>query len=233
MTTSRAPAVIIAAMLAVATCGVPTDEAAVAIDADQLPEALRPGVTTTTTTTVAAPVTETAIVFLLQAIPDSERRVVREVRRDVARGATLEAVLSTIFGPEVRTEEEQELGYSNALFELSLLGAVVIDSPLNEDGTPMMDAVVDIQPLTPEGLPSEDPFTGDLIGAAAQIVFTATEYDEVTGVQILINGEEVPIPTNDPDTQPGAILDRSNYEFFDPNTKEVIPTTTTTTEPAE
>ena len=145
MRTTRAPAVIIAAMLAVATCGVPTDEAAVAIDADQLPEALRPGVTTTTTTTVDGPLDEAAIVYLLEAIPNSESRVVREVRRDVARGATLEAVLSTIFGSEVRTEDEQDLGYSNALFELSLLGAIVIDGPLDEDGTPMMVAVVDIQ----------------------------------------------------------------------------------------
>ena len=214
-------------VFSVAACSLPTDESAVAIDADQLPESLRPGTTTTTTTTtVAEQLTETAIMYLLESVPNSERRVVREITRDVPLNATLAGVIAMLFGPDVRSEEELELGYSNALFELSLLEATV-QSVGNWEGDV---AVIDIQPLTPEGEPSEEAFTGDLIGAAAQLVFTATAYQGVTGVQILINGTEVPIPTNDRDFDPGEILVRENYERFNPDIPDVVPTTTTVTE---
>ena len=214
---------IVAVVFSVAACGIPTDDSAAAIDVEQLPESLRPGVTSTTTTIVDTPLTESAIVFLLESVPNTERRVVREVLRDVPRGTSLEGVLATIFGPEVRSEEELELGYSNALFELMLLGTVVRDIADWEGEV----ALIDIQPLTPEGAPSEDAFTGDLIGAAAQLVFSATAYEGVTGVQILINGEETPIPTTDGDVEPGTILIKENYERFNPATIDVVPTTTT------
>ena len=108
---------IVAVVLSVAACGVPTDDSAAAIDVEQLPESLRPGITTTTTTILDAPFTESAIVFLLESVPNTERRVVREVLRDVPRGTSLGGVLSTIFGPDVRSEEEE--------LELRLLERVV------------------------------------------------------------------------------------------------------------
>ena len=78
--------------------------------------------------------------------------------------------------------------------------------------------------------PSEEAFTGDLLGPVAQLVFTATSYEGVTGVQILINGEEIPIPTTDGDVEPGTILNKDDYERFDPTTTDVVPTTTTVAE---
>jgi len=206
-------------VLAAAACSVPTDEAAQEIDPEQLPVSLRPDFTTTTTTTIPAPVTEPAIVYLLEIPPETERRLVVAVSRDVQRGSSIQAVLSTLFSGEVRTEAEQEAGYSNALFELALDSATIDDDV----------AVIDIIPLTPEGEPSDEPFTGDLIGAAAQLVFTASEYENVTGIRILINGEEVSVPTNDGDAEPGATLTTNDYEQFDPDF--VPPSTTTTSAP--
>ena len=216
MSPSRRLRVLVVLMSVVAACSVPTDETAQEIDPEQLPESLRPDFTTTTTTTVPAPVTEPATVFLLEVLPDTERRVVVGVSRDVQRGASVQAVLSTLFGGEMRTEAEQEAGYSNALFELALDSAIVEGDV----------AIVDIVPLTPEGEPSDEPFTGDLIGAAAQLVFTASEFDDIIGIQIHINGEEVSVPTNDGDADPGATLRTSDYEQFDP---DFVPATTTTT----
>ena len=226
MRSTRILTMITAVVLSVAACGIPTDDSAAPIDVEQLPESLRPGITTTTTTIVDTPLTESAIVFLLESVPNTERRVVREVLRDVPRGTPLEGVLSTIFGPDVRNEEELELGYSNALFELMLLGAVVRDVADWSGGV----ALINIQPLTPEGAPSEEAFTGDLIGAAAQLVFSATSYEGVTGVQILINGEETPIPTTDGDVEPGTILVKENFERFNPAILDIVPTTTTVAE---
>jgi spore germination protein GerM len=219
MRSSGLPAVLVASLLLAGACGVPTNETAQAIDPEQLPESLRPDFTTTTTTSEPAPLTESATVFLLWLPPDTERRVVVEVSREVPLGSSLETVLSTLFGSDVRTEQEVEEGYSSALFELDL-GEVSID-----DGV----ATIDVIPLTPEGEPSEEPFTGDLLGAAAQLVWTATEYEGVMGARILINGEGVIVPTTNQDAEPGQILTRVDYERFDPERQDAITTTTTTT----
>jgi hypothetical protein len=197
---------------------VPTDETAQPLDPSQLPESLRPDfTTTTTTTTVAPPTTLTFTVYLLNTDPDTDRRVVVPVTRDLPRGASIADVLGSIFGQEVRTDEERDAAYSNALFELDLLGATFADGIVT----------VDVVPLDPEGEPSTEVFTGDLLGAAAQIVFSATELEDVTGVVILFNGEPVEIPTSRGDAELGAVLDRGLYERFDPSVTE--PETTTTT----
>ena len=61
MRSSRTLTTIVAVLFSVAACGVPTDDSAAAIDVEQLPESLRPGITTTTTTIVDAPLSESAI----------------------------------------------------------------------------------------------------------------------------------------------------------------------------
>ena len=215
-------ALVAAALLVFTGCGVPTDESAQPIAPDELPESLRPDFTTTSTTsTIAAPGTEQATVYMLLSPPDTERRLVVAVQREVPNTATLQNVLTTVF--EVRaSDEEQADGYVNSLFELRLIGARVENEIATIDMVPL-------DPVTNE--PSEEAFTGDLIGAAAQLVFSATEHPGVTGVRILIDGEPVPIPTNDADAEGGAVLDRDDYEQFNPNTPVVIPTTTTTTVP--
>ena len=192
-------------------CGLPTDDTAQAIDPDELPESLRPGFTASTTTTVPAPLTEARTVFLLTNPQDMERTVVVAVERQVDRNATLADVLATLFG-EVTSADEQAAGYFNTLALFEILGATVMDGV----------ATVDIVHLSPEGVPLS---ADELEFAAAQLVFTAAATEGVDGIRILLDGEQVSIPTSDADAEPGSVLRTSAYEQFQP---DFAPTPTTT-----
>ena len=210
-------AALVLAAAAASGCGLPTDDTAQAIDPDELPESLRPGFTASTTTTVPAPLTEARTVFLLTNPQDIERTVVVEVERQVNRNATLGDVLATLFG-EATSVEESDAGYFNTLELFEILSATVTGGV----------ATVDIVHLSPEG--EDQPPSGDELGfAAAQLVFTASATEGVDGVRVLLDGEEVSIPTSDADAEPGSVLRTSAYEQFQPD----FAPTTTTTSPAD
>ena len=194
-------------------CGLPTDDSAQAIDPDELPESLRPGFTASATTTVPAPLTEARSVFLLTNPQDIERTIVVEVGRQVDRSATLADVLATLFG-EATSTEESDAGYFNTLELFEILSATVTDGV----------ATVDIVHLSPEG-EDQPPSADELRFAAAQLVFTASATEGVDGIRILLDGEEVSIPTSDADAEPGSVLRTSAYEQFQP---DFAPATTTT-----
>ena len=196
-----------------AGCGLPTDETAQAIDPDELPESLRPGFTASTTTTIPAPLTEARTVFLLTNPQDIERTIVVEVKRQVDRNATLGDVLATLFG-EATSTEESDAGYFNTLELFEILNATVADGV----------ATVNIVHLSPEG-EDQPPSADELRFAAAQLVFTASATEGVDGVRILLDGEEVSVPTSDADAEPGSVLRTSAYEQFQP---DFAPATTTT-----
>jgi len=209
---ARWPALVLA-VAAAAGCGLPTDETAQAIDPEELPESLRPGFTASTTTTVPAPLlTEPRIVYLLTNPQDIERTIVVEVERQVNRGATLEDVLATLFG-EATSPEESDAGYFNTLELFEILSARVVDGV----------ATVDIVHLSPEG-EDQPPSADELEFAAAQMVFTASATEGVDGVRILLDGQEVSVPTSDADAEPGSVLRTSAYEQFQP---DFAPATTT------
>ena len=211
---SRLAALVLAAVAA-AGCALPTDDAAEAIDPDELPESLRPGFTASATTTVAAPLNESRTVFLLTNPQDIERTVVVEVERQVDRNATLGDVLATLFG-EAASIEESDAGYFNTLELFEILGATVIEGV----------ATVDIVHLSPEDVP---PSADELEFAAAQLVFTAAATEGVDGVRILLDGQEVSVPTSDADAEPGSVLRTSAFEQFQPD----FAPATTTTSPAD
>ncbi len=197
-------ALVVAAAALAGACGIPTDEAARAIDPEDLPETLRPGFTATTTTAApAAPIAEPQTVYLLTDPPDIERTIVVETVRQVAVGATITEILATLFG-QTTTGEEQAAGYFNTLELFELTGAAVADGV----------ATIDFVPLSPEDNP---PPADTLELAAAQLVFTVTEIEGIDGVRILFDSSEVSIPTSDADAEPGAVLRRDNYEQFGPS----------------
>lgn len=212
---SRLFALLLAAAAA-AGCGLPTDNTAQAIDPDELPESLRPGFVASTTTTVPAPLTEGRTVYLLTNPQDIERTIVVPVERQVNRSATLGDVLATLFG-EATSVEESDAGYFNTLELFEILDATVTDGV----------ATIDIVHLSSEG-EDQPPSADELRFAAAQLVFAAAEFEGVDGVRILLDGEEVSIPTSDADAEPGAVLRTSAYEQFQP---DFAPATTTTTTP--
>lgn len=209
----RAWATVLAAACAslLASCGVPTDDTAQAIDPSDLPESLRPGFTAVPTTTAPTPLTETRTAFLLTQLQDVERTVVVAVERLIDRNATLADLLATLFG-ELTSEQEQAAGYFNPLELFEMRDATVADRV----------ATVDIQPLS-----TDDPDNLELV--AAQIVFTATAWEGVEGVRILLNGAEVSIPTSDADAEPGAVLRTGAYEQFQPDFAPAAITSTPTT----
>ena len=193
-------------------CSLPTDETAEAIDPEDLPESLRPGFTASTTIAVPAPLTEARTVYLLTNPQDIERTVVVAVERQVDRNATLAEVLATLFG-ETTSAEEQAAGYFNTLELFEIANATVSGGV----------ATVDIVPVSPEDFPPP-PDTLELV--AAQLVYTASAAEDVDGVRILLDGEEVSIPTSDADAEPGSVLTTSAYEQFQ---LEFAPISTTTT----
>ena len=201
------------AAAAASGCGLPTDESAQAIDPEELPESLRPGFTPSTTTTVPAPLTESRSVYLLTNPQDIERTIVVDVERQVDRSATLADVLATLFG-EATSTEESDAGYFNTLELFEILSATV------NDGV----ATIDIVHLSPEG-EDQPPSADELRFAAAQLVFTASATEGIDGVRILLDGEEVSVPTSDADAEPGSVLRTSAYEQFQP---DFAPATTTT-----
>ena len=196
---------------AAAGCGLPTDEEAQAIDVSQLPESLRPGFIATTTTAGTAPLTVARTVYLLTQPPDTERPVVVTVERQVDRAATLGDVLATMFG-ESTSVEEHAAGYFNPL-ELYEIVQTTVSGDV---------ATVDMVPLSPEDIPQAD--TLELV--AAQLVFTASAWEGVDGVRILLNGLEVSIPTSDADAEPGSVLRTSAYEQFLPDFTPAFTTST-------
>ena len=200
-------------LAAAAGCGLPTDETAQAIDPEELPESLRPGFTASTTTTVPAPLTVPRTVYLLTNPQDIERTIVVEVERQVNRNATLADVLATLFG-EATSAEESDAGYFNTLELFEIISATVSDGV----------ATVDIVHLSSEG-EDQPPSADELRFAAAQLVFTASETEGVEGVRILLDGQEVSVPTSDADAEPGSVLRTSAYEQFQP---DFAPATTTT-----
>ena len=212
----RLAALVLAAAVAYG-CGLPTDDSAQAIDPDELPESLRPGFTASTTTTVPAPLTESRPVYLLTNPQDIERTIVVEVDRQVDRSATLGDLLATLFG-EATSAEESDAGYFNTLELFEILSATVTDGV----------ATVNIVHLSPEG-EDQPPSADELRFAAAQLVFTVSATEGVDGIRILLDGEEVSIPTSDADAEPGSMLRTSAYEQFQPD----FAPTTTTSSPAD
>ena len=206
-------AALVLTAAAASGCGLPTDQEAQAIDPDELPESLRPGFTASTTTTVPAPLMESRTVYLLTNPQDIERTIVVDVERQVDRNATLADVLATLFG-EATSAEESDAGYFNTLELFEILSASVMDGV----------ATVDIVHLSPEG-EDQPPSADELRFAAAQLVFTASESEGVDGVRILLDGQQVSVPTSDADAEPGSILRTSAYEQFQP---DFAPATTTT-----
>ena len=210
-------AALVLAAAAASGCGLPTDDTAQAIDPDELPESLRPGFTASTTTTVPAPLTEARTVFLLTNPQDIERTIVVEVERQVDRNATLGDVLATLFG-QATAAEESDAGYFNTLELFEILSASVIDGV----------AIVNIVHQSPEG-EDQPPSADELRFAAAQMVFTASATEGIDGIRILLDGQEVSVPTSDADAEPGSVLRTSAYEQFQPDFAPAA----TTTSPAD
>ncbi len=229
----RTAFVVLLALFAVA-CSVPTDDAALVINSEDLPEELQAGLATTT---IPAPVnTETVIVFFVRDGGDGTEPILQPVERPARRNIlrfAIEALLSS-----ERTEEELQEGLFNPLAgsgsddpdaEREVIELLGIERPEGQTST----AILDLSGFLP----------GDLVGleqAFAQLAFTALAYSGVNRVGIRINGETQPIPTEDEGLKdlvteadfPSLDPEREDADTEDgedpsPTTTEASPTTTT------
>ena len=209
----RHVAVALAMMLAAVACSLPTDDEAAIIPPEDLPDALRSDLATTTTVD-PGPRSEPIELYLLAAAGD--RNVVVQVMREIDAIAGFEQRIGLLFGENfVRTEQEEEDGWSNALREFELIEASVNDSRV---------AIINMVALDENG----EPITVEaqvLADAVAQLVFTATGFpldEPILAVRILSNGARTFVPTLEGDTE--EVVNRDDFVNY---TAEWVPPTTT------
>jgi len=188
----------LAVLLAVTACAVPTDGPASEISSDDLPENLRPGYTTTTTTAPVVP-TEPAVFYLIDQVESIVVSVVREIRPITTNAGRLRPLFD-----EFRTEEERNIGLVNQLLEFDLLSATR-DRDLLTINITQDDPEADVSPI--------------LLEAVAQLVWTATEPDNVNRVRVLIDSQRQALPTSAETTDEDQTVDRSNYASFNPESQ--------------
>lgn len=211
-----AVAAVLAAALLGLGCTVPSEQSASPIDPNDLPDQLRTDITTSTTAPppelpVAVPIT------LYVIVPLSERHVVAPIQRETRPNADLFTRLSLMFGGNLALEEEAESEYQNALASLELLRA-----DADDNGT----AVIDIVSYDVDG--KVIALDNDaLTDAAAQLVFTATNFEDVSRVRLLYNGERVILPTQGTEGDTDRLLTTADYPLYDPEaeieTLETVP----------
>lgn len=220
-------AILAVAVTALAACSLPTDDEAALIDSEQLPDVLRSDLVVTTTTE-QGPRAEPVQIFLLRNEGEGTRVV--PVGREIDANASFEQEIGLLFRspdvPDIRTEDEIEEGWFNALSEFQLAEAFV-----NENV-----AVIDLTALDEAGEPI-DVGTEVLENAIAQLVYTATGFPEVepiSSVRIRIDGQTQVLPTEEGDSR--DLLRRSDFESYDPDfvpPPTTAPPTTTTPDPAD
>lgn len=204
-----------------AGCALPTDEEAIVIPAEDLPDVLRADLEITSDQPEPGPQTVTVEIFLLDAA--GERTIVVPRPREVVPQTGFEERIGLLFGQEIRTEEEQEF-FSNALREFTLLEAFVNDNDV---------AIIDMVALDEEGVAIE--IEAEVLrNAAAQLVYTASAFPDVLAVRIRLGGEATTLPTSEGDTdQVVRLSDYASYDqdFVAPTT--AAPPTTTVADQAD
>ncbi|MEM9201169.1 MAG: hypothetical protein AAGC53_05900 [Actinomycetota bacterium] len=231
MRSVRRRLLLLAGAVIVSGCALPTDDEATLIEPETLPEVLRSNVEVTTTVD-QGPRTEPVLIFLLSN--EGERTIVREVSREIDRGATFEAEVGLLFPgpdvPDIRTEDEIERALFNALSGFQLTEAFVNDNQV---------AVIDMVPINEDGEPIDPGEIGTQIleNALAQLVYTATGFPTevpINAVRIRIAGVAEFLPTEEGDSR--ELLNRADFETYDPEyvpPATTAPPTTTEPEPAE
>jgi spore germination protein GerM len=180
--TARRPWIAAVALVALAAgCGLSPDDEPHAIAAENLPPGLidpNPG---TSTTLANSPGTSTVPVYFLVRVGDETRLVAveREVADDRSPAARVGALLTQ------PTAEETDDGITTAI----PADLILVDEPaLDEEGrTLTVNLSRELNLL--EG--------AELTRAVAQIVWTATELEEVQRVRFLVEGEPIPVPDDE------------------------------------
>lgn len=206
-------------LLALAACSVPTDDNPQVFRQDELPENLQQRTTTTTTTTLPDDIREVTY-YLLVAPDDQTQRKVAPYKRPLPFTDVLDPLIRPMFDPDFASGEDAE-GLINVVTQFEFVTVTRNDSPV---------ATVELT-ADEENLPGEQV----LRDTAAQLVWTLTQFLEVDSVQIIINGDLEPLPTDDGRSDEPVTTD--DYRFYDVDftpeqvTTTAAPSTTTSSIP--
>ncbi|HEV7865806.1 MAG TPA: GerMN domain-containing protein [Acidimicrobiia bacterium] len=184
--------ILIAALLLAGACSAPLDSGPKTLRAASIPADLREETSSTTTTIVSTGDSVEVTVYLI----GGDRLV--PVKRQVSPPVSVQKVLQSLFTPP--TTAELVSGLRTAISpDTAVLGAPVEDRI----------ATVNVSKNFAFG-----PATEQII-AFAQVVFTATEVDGVTGVLFAQNGHRQDVPQGDGSSK-SLPLGRASYSQFTP-----------------
>lgn len=186
-TLRRAAAGLLAAVVVVSSCGIPQDDG---------PRAIGPVLATPTPEATPEPeCVQSFTIFLL----DSDRRLV-PVRRDVPTDLRIGDLIAALVADPSESERAQGLATS--------VPALTTLNPNPEVDRDTEIATIDIAAGSLE-------IRGEVLTEAlAQLVYTLTESGSISAVRILVDGERVPWPTDEGESdQP---LSPDDYRSFAP-----------------
>jgi len=188
------------AVVALGSCGLDADDDPEAISTQDLPPGLMdPNPAPTSTTLAGSPTTIEVPVYFLARDGDEDR--LQEVAREVPAGDEPSNRLAALFTPP--TEAEADDGLTSSIpSDLVLLDASQIDSETKELSVNLSSDL-----LTIEG--------AELAKAFAQIVYTATDHDDVNQVAFYVEGEPIPALDAEGVEREGAVT-RADYRPWQP-----------------
>ncbi|WP_420436476.1 GerMN domain-containing protein [Candidatus Poriferisocius sp.] len=202
-------AVLSAAVLVAAACSVPEDNRPRALDYSLLPDDL---VAATETPEPTPLITREVLIYLID-----ENNLLSDVARNVASPARPITVLEALFSAPNEAESEQAL--STALPADVEVVSVDIDQA-NDLVTVALESEVFEERLEGENRQL----------AVAQLVFTATETTGTARFSLLLNGNPVPLPTDNGESD--VPVTRSGFQSVDPE-YQPEPTPSETPTPTE
>jgi spore germination protein GerM len=194
---------LLVAMLAISVgaCGIPADESPRAINEDALPAELNPNASTSTTLPPGPRERHDFFYVTGDEEPNTARLVVES--REVPASSNDEERIDTVLRALLPRPEGTEVG-TRIPQQLDLLGVDLND----ETDTLTLTWSAELGDIGDEGLQL----------AVAQIVFTATQFDEVDSVQFKIRAENGDISTGVPDQNGDArdLVSRADYNSYAP-----------------
>ena len=215
---TRRIALMLVLALAAAACSVPTDGEPVAIAPEDLPAELLPSTTQAPVTTQPPRPVEVGV-YLIDNSTDPAR-LVRDVR--TISGRSISGALTDLV--ETPVDEDQPAINNWSIDDFTSLstdqsdGTLVIDFTVDDQG--------DIESLASKLLRAP---------AAAQMVFTAAEFDDVDRVRFEINGEPRTVAISGSNAPAQESVERCDYRILIPGDNDFgtacapLPTSTTAT----
>lgn len=178
---------------ATAGCGVQSDSTARDLSAGRVPYGLLEAAPSTTTSTPTPSVPRAdVLVFFIQG-----DRMVSKVRQVNAPVTVAKALTSLLFGVQ---EDELAEGARSAIDPTASIQARSLDGATYQ---------VDLSAEFAKGQPAEQ------VLALAQIVFTATQIEGVTGVRFTLDGVPIEVPT-DEGSLTSEPVGRAAFDAFEP-----------------